>query len=79
MTNKLSSVTFSGTTHNAQTFNLTYWFDAKVPDHECTAICFGLSASGEWVSASSTFFELECPTKKELLSIGRRLLKRVLN
>ena len=73
------AVTFSMEAMDPRTHLITYWFDAKVPGYECTDICFGLSHTGEWTTASGTFFNLEKDIKDQVLKLGRELLPKVIS
>ena len=73
------AVTFSMEVVDPRTNIVTYWFEAKIPTYECTDFCFGLSRTGEWTSASATFFHLEKALKDEVLSLGRQLLPKLLS
>lgn len=73
------AVTFSLETVDSRTNQVTYWFDVKVPGYECTNICLGLSHTGEWTTASGSFFDLDTKMKTDALEMARKLLPKLIS
>lgn len=75
---KIPGITVEFTTEEVETrLGITKeWFRLHIPGYECTDIYIALSKNtGEWLSASKTFFSLAENVRTLALQEARRLLE----
>ena len=70
-------IRFTTTCMHPKTHEITYWFEVTLENLKYTSIDVGFSKTGEWVSASKTFYELDEAQQASILVEAAAMLPKV--
>ena len=71
------SAKYNMETKDASTGITTVWFSVHITGYEWTNIYVGMSKTGEWLSGSHTFFDLDTSVRDHTLRIVRTILHKM--